>query len=72
MISFDAVRSALEAMQRGEINVDFECNPLQGQKLAETIRQLENGEKVDKIQYIDETYFDTTMDLERLIKERAY
>lgn len=72
MISFDAVHAALEAMQRGEINADFECNPLQGAKLAETIQKLENGEKVDKIQYIEETYFDTTMDLESLMKDRVY
>ena len=72
MISFDAVRAALEAMQAGEINADFECNPLQGPKLAETIKRLENGEKVEKVQYIEETYFDTTMDLETLIRGRAY
>ena len=72
MVSFDAVRSALEAMQNGEINVDFECNPLQGPLLAETIRKLENGEAVEKIQYVDETYFDTTMDLKTLIKDRVY
>lgn len=72
MISFDAVRAALEAMQEGEINADFECNPLQGPKLAETIKRLENGEEVEKVQYIEETYFDTTMDLESLIRERVY
>ena len=72
MVSFDAVRSALEAMQKGEINAVFECNPLQGPKLAETIKKLENGETVNKIQYIDETYFDTTMDLEMLMKDRTY
>ena len=72
MISFDAVRAALEAMQAGEINADFECNPLQGPKLAETIKRLENGEEVEKVQYIEETYFDTTMDLETLIGGRAY
>ena len=72
MISFDAVRAALEAMQAGEINADFECNPLQGPKLAETIKRLENGEEVEKVQYIEETYFDTTMDLESLIRERVY
>ena len=71
MISFDAVRAALEAMQAGEINADFECNPLQGPKLAETIKRLENGEEVEKVQYIEETYFDTTMDLETLIRGRA-
>ena len=72
MISFDAVRAALEAMQAGEINADFECNPLQGPKLAETIKRLENGEEVEKVQYIEETYFDTTMDLETLIRGREY
>ena len=72
MISFDAVRAALEAMQAGEINADFECNPLQGPKLAETIKRLENGEEVEKVQYIEETYFDTTMDLETLVRGRAY
>ena len=72
MVSFDAVKSALEAMQKGEINVDFECNPLQGPLLADTIRKLENGEEVGKTQYVDETYFDTTMDLESLMKGRAY
>ena len=72
MISFDAVRAALEAMQAGEINADFECNPLQGPKLAETIKRLENGGEVEKVQYIEETYFDTTMDLETLIRGRAY
>ena len=72
MISFDAVWAALEAMQAGEINADFECNPLQGPKLAETIKRLENGEEVEKVQYIEETYFDTTMDLETLIRGRAY
>ena len=72
IVSFDAVKAALTAMQNGEINVDFECNPLQGPKLAETIKKLENGETVDKIQNIDETYFDTTMDLETLMKDRVY
>ena len=72
IISFDAVRAALQAMQKGEINAVFECNPLQGQQLAETIKKLENKETVDKIQYIEETYFDTAMDLEGLLKDRVY
>ena len=72
IISFDAVRAALQAMQKGEINAVFECNPLQGQQLAETIKKLENKETVDKIQYIEETYFDTAMDLESLLKDRVY
>ena len=34
--------------------------------------KLEKGETVDKIQYVDETYFDTSMDLEKIKAERAY
>ena len=30
------------------------------------------GEEVEKIQYVDEAYFDTSMDLEEILKTRAY
>ncbi len=72
MISFDAVGAALDSLIAGDINADFECNPLQGPGLREIIRALENGEEVEKIQYMEETYFDTTMDLEALKEERTY
>lgn len=72
IISFDAVKAALEAMRDGKINADFECNPLQGPQLADIIKKLENGEQIEKIQYIEETYFDTSMDLEEMIKNRVY
>ncbi len=72
IISFDAVKATFEAMQRGDINVTVECNPLQGPKVAEIIEKLENNEEVEKVQYMDEKYYDTTMDLESLIKERTY
>lgn len=72
IISFDAVRSALEAMMAGDINADFECNPLQGPKIKEIIQAMEAGETVDKIQYMEETYFDSSMDLKQLMKKRTY
>lgn len=72
VISFDAVRAAFDAMIAGDINADFECNPLYGPKLREIILALEAGETVDKNQYMDETYFDTTMDLETIKETRAY
>lgn len=72
VISFDAVKAAFEAMINGEINMTVECNPLQGPKVDEVIQKLEKGESVAKIQYMDEKYFDTSMDLETLIKERTY
>ena len=63
ILSFDAVRDALKAIQTGDIAADFECNPLTAPLVEETIRRLEAGESVEKIQYVEETYFDCEMDL---------
>lgn len=72
IISFDAVHAAFDAMIAGDINVSFECNPLHGPKLADILKKLEAGQTVDRIQYMEEVYFDTDMDLEELQKDRAY
>ena len=60
------------SMIAGDLNATFECNPLHGPRVAEIIQKLEKGETVEKIQYVDEAYFDTSMDLENILKERAY
>ena len=57
---------------RDSLNATFECNPLHGPRVAEIIQKLEKGEEVEKIQYVDEAYFDTSMDLEEILKTRAY
>lgn len=72
LISFDCARAAFEAMLRGEINVDVECNPLLGPTVSDIIQKLERGEEVEKVNHIEERYYDTTMDLESLMKERVY
>lgn len=72
IISFDAVSAAFDSMIAGEINAAFECNPLHGPRVAEIIQKLEAGETVEKIQYVDEAYFDTSMDLEAIKATRAY
>ena len=72
IVSFDAARAALQAMIDGKINADFECNPLLGPMVSQVIQKLEQGEEVEKYQYVDETYFDPTMDLETLMQERSY
>lgn len=72
IISFDSVRAALEALERGEINADFECNPILGPKVSDIIQELEAGEPVEKIQYVEEQYYDSDMDLESIIEERPY
>ena len=72
IISFDAVRAALQFMVAGKINVDLECNPLLGPMVSDIIEKLEKGKEVGKTQYVEEQYFDTTMNLESIIKRRAY
>lgn len=57
IISFDAVREALELVEQGEINADIECNPEQGEAVAEVIRKLERGESVEKKNPIEEKVF---------------
>lgn len=72
ILSFDAGRAALQAMADGKINADFECNPNLGPLVSDIIQKLEQGEEVEKLQYVKETYFDPTMDLESLIEQRSY
>ena len=72
IISFDAVRAALEFMQKGRINVDFECNPILGPIVSDLIQRLERGEKVDKVRYIEEQYFDAAMNIREILKNRIY
>ena len=72
LLSFDAVSAAFDCMIQGKINADFECNPLHGPLVDQIIKDLEAGKSVDKIQYVEETYFDTTMDLEKIKEERRY
>ncbi len=58
IISFDAVSEAFDKMEEGLINVDIECNPMQGPMIAEIINKLEKGEKVDKVSYVDGKVFE--------------
>jgi ABC-type sugar transport system substrate-binding protein len=58
VISFDAVSEAFDRMEDGLINVDIECNPLQGLLIAEIIERIEKGEEVDKISYVLEQVFE--------------
>lgn len=58
VISFDAVSGAFDMMEEGLINVDIECNPLQGQLIAEIIERLEKGEKPPKISYVEGQVFE--------------
>lgn len=66
IISFDAVSEAFDKMETGLINVDIECNPLQGPMIADIIERLEKGEPVDKVSYVQGRVFES----ENAAKER--
>ncbi len=67
VISFDAVSKAFDMMEEGLINVDIECNPLQGQLIAEIIERLEKGEEIDKPSYVEGKVFEAeNADIERV------
>ena len=72
IISFDAIKAALKKVQSGEINAEFECNPLHGPRVAELAKKIMKGEKVDKIQYVDEQVFTKDNTTKAVINKRAY
>ncbi len=71
LISFDGVRDALELVKSGKISCDVECNPQQGELLAEVIKKLEAGEQVEKEYFVDELVF-TQDNVSDYLQNRAY
>ncbi len=71
MISFDAVKNALEMVQSGKIDVDIECNPEQGAYIDDVIGKLERGEKVEKAYVVEEKVF-TRENVGEYLDSRSY
>lgn len=71
IVSFDAVKAAFESMIAGDMNVSVECNPLHGPRVDEIIKKLEQGETLEKIQYVDEGVFPAETAAE-IIDSRVY
>ena len=57
LISFDACTAGLEKVLSGDINADFECNPLAAPFVEQVIQALENGETPEKEVYMTEHWF---------------
>ncbi|SFG30569.1 ABC transporter substrate-binding protein [Oribacterium sp. WCC10] len=71
IVSFDASRQGLEMVMQGIIDVDVECKPSSGEKLAEVIHELERGNQVAKEYYMDEEVF-TIDNALKYVDERSY
>ena len=54
IVSFDGEAAAFKEMIAGNIAVDIECNPLQGPTVEKLIKQLLDGQSVDKEQFMEE------------------
>ena len=72
VLSFDAVRRALELCRDGKISLCVECNPLHGPRVAALLQQLENGSTPAKQTFVDELVFDREMLTDDVIREREY
>lgn len=58
IISFDSTNAGLTSVLAGDINADFECNPLAAPYVADGIKTLQSGGKIDQQQvYMDEACF---------------
>lgn len=57
LISFDACTAGLEKVMSGDINADFECNPLAAPDVEKVIKQILNGETPEKEVYMTEHWF---------------
>ncbi|SFG30512.1 ABC transporter substrate-binding protein [Oribacterium sp. WCC10] len=57
VISFDACTAGLQKVLAGEINADFQCNPLQGPDCLNIIKKLEAGETVDQKTFMAEPWY---------------
>ena len=71
IISIDGVKGIFQAMIEGKSNCTVECNPLQGPLLMETAKKILNGEKVEKLVYVDEGIFPADV-AEKTLPERKY
>lgn len=72
IISFDAVSDALKLVQQGIINVDIECNPNQGEVIAEILKKLESGEEIERQYFVEEDVFTIDNVTEELLNGRNY
>ena len=72
IVSFDAVRDAMQCCLEGKINVCVECNPLHGPRVAALIRQMEAGETPEKQNFVEEGLFTPDMLTAESVQAREY
>lgn len=62
IISFDGEAEAFKYMvDNAKLDLEVECNPLQGPKAEEMVKKILAGETIDKINYVEEGVFTADM-----------
>lgn len=71
IVSIDAVKDGMQALVDGKINYIVECNPLLGEQAAELVKQVLDGEEVDKQYFVEDQTF-TQEQAAEVIDSRPY
>ena len=72
IISFDAVKKALELCLEGKINLCVECNPLHGPRVDRLIKAYEAGDSPQKFSYVEEICFTCDTITQDMVDSREY
>jgi simple sugar transport system substrate-binding protein len=71
IVSIDGVKSAFEAMVKGELNCSVECNPLLGMMAFDALDKALKGEKLPKKTVVQDKVYDQTV-AKDVIASRQY
>ncbi|MFW7414224.1 ABC transporter substrate-binding protein [Demequina sp. SO4-18] len=71
IVTIDAVKDGMQALVDGKINFIVECNPMLGEKAAELVKAVLNGEEVQQVNYVEDQSF-TQEQAAEVIDERTY
>jgi ABC-type sugar transport system substrate-binding protein len=71
IVTIDAVHDGMQALADGEFNHIVECNPLLGEKVADVVKAVLNGDTVDKATVVEDGEFDQD-DAVELLPTRPY
>ncbi|MDA3811636.1 MAG: ABC transporter substrate-binding protein [Spirochaetaceae bacterium] len=71
IVTIDAEQAIIDALRSGNVNYVIECNPKMGPEIMDLVQRLSLGEKIPRLQYVNETVFSETDDLSK-IEPRGY
>ncbi|MDA3958628.1 ABC transporter substrate-binding protein [Oceanispirochaeta sp.] len=71
IVTIDAEQAAIDALRLGKVNFVIECNPKMGPEIMDLVQRLVAGERIPRLQHVDEQVFYETDDLS-ILEPRGY